>query len=150
MLAVLIIKTLLYVCILYFKLKKMFNINQLLNDVKLCNMFPESGIPQFQNVPLDLIFICIFFYIDINECERTPGLCRGGTCRNTPGSFYCQCPPGHELSPDKLSCKGSVIKFSCYYFSNWLFPVNYIQFLPCLLLIKYLKCINLKFLIFSN
>lgn len=41
----------------------------------------------------------------MNECEETPGLCRGGTCVNTEGSFNCLCPPGHELGPDKQSCK---------------------------------------------
>jgi hypothetical protein len=44
---------------------------------------------------------------DINECDSRPGLCRGGKCVNTAGSFRCDCPPGHELAPDKQSCKGN-------------------------------------------
>ena len=43
--------------------------------------------------------------MDINECDRTPGLCRGGRCINTPGSFHCECPRGHELAEDGKSCK---------------------------------------------
>ena len=43
--------------------------------------------------------------MDVNECDRDPGLCRGGYCVNTPGSWQCQCPPGHELTSDGAECK---------------------------------------------
>lgn len=42
---------------------------------------------------------------DIDECAETRGLCRGGRCVNTPGSFRCECGTGMELAPDRLSCK---------------------------------------------
>lgn len=46
------------------------------------------------------------FFADIDECERNPLLCRGGTCVNTEGSFRCDCPLGHELSPSQEECLG--------------------------------------------
>ncbi|MGH0150793.1 UNVERIFIED_CONTAM: hypothetical protein FKN15_022242 [Acipenser sinensis] len=41
---------------------------------------------------------------DVNECE-TPGLalCQH-SCRNSLGSFHCQCPPGHRLHPNGRNC----------------------------------------------
>uniref|UniRef100_A0A8C9F173 Fibrillin 2 n=1 Tax=Pavo cristatus TaxID=9049 RepID=A0A8C9F173_PAVCR len=43
-------------------------------------------------------------FSDIDECERNPLLCRGGMCVNTEGSFQCDCPVGHELSPSREEC----------------------------------------------
>lgn len=54
----------------------------------------------------DFILSFPVFFSDIDECERNPLLCRGGTCVNTEGSFQCDCPVGHELSPSHEECIG--------------------------------------------
>lgn len=47
-----------------------------------------------------------FHFADIDECLRDPLLCRGGACLNTEGSYRCECPPGHQLSPNISACIG--------------------------------------------
>lgn len=42
---------------------------------------------------------------DLDECTEFPGLCNGGSCQNTFGSFQCVCPAGYSLS-DMLVCNG--------------------------------------------
>ncbi|XP_037650240.1 fibrillin-1 [Sebastes umbrosus] len=42
---------------------------------------------------------------DINECQELPGLCQGGQCINTFGSFQCECPRGYALNPDNRVCE---------------------------------------------
>ncbi|XP_025841448.2 fibrillin-3 isoform X4 [Vulpes vulpes] len=42
---------------------------------------------------------------DIDECQELPGLCQGGDCGNTFGSFQCACPPGYHLNGDTRTCE---------------------------------------------
>ncbi|XP_049448813.1 fibrillin-1 isoform X2 [Epinephelus fuscoguttatus] len=42
---------------------------------------------------------------DINECQELPGLCQGGQCINTFGSFQCECPRGYTLNTETRVCE---------------------------------------------
>lgn len=46
-----------------------------------------------------------FTFTDVNECLINVGLCVNGRCRNTEGSFVCECADGYTLTPDGEQCR---------------------------------------------
>lgn len=59
---------------------------------------------------LALIVLFLFFGTDIDECQELPGLCQGGNCVNTFGSFQCECPAGYFLNEETRICEGDSAK----------------------------------------
>lgn len=46
--------------------------------------------------------------MDIDECRENPRICNGGKCRNTIGSFTCECTKGLLQGADGSSCVGTI------------------------------------------
>lgn len=47
-----------------------------------------------------------FLFLDIDECREFSGVCKGGRCSNTFGSFTCICPDGYKLDSTLRNCIG--------------------------------------------
>ena len=47
---------------------------------------------------------CIF--LDVNECNFNPDLCKNGQCINNDGSYRCQCYAGYVLDDTGRNCRG--------------------------------------------
>lgn len=50
--------------------------------------------------------MCLVCVSDIDECSTIPGVCDGGECTNTAGSYVCTCPRGFISSTDGSRCVG--------------------------------------------
>lgn len=46
------------------------------------------------------------YCIDINECENSAACSSPAVCKNTLGSYICDCPEGYKLAYDRKSCIG--------------------------------------------
>lgn len=52
-----------------------------------------------------IVCVCVS---DIDECSTNPGVCDGGECTNTAGSYVCTCPRGYITSTDGARCVGEL------------------------------------------
>lgn len=80
------------------------------SPVKVCSK-PTSGvwiwtvINSFNIIVHRSNFVLI---VDVNECIAIPGVCGGGTCVNSVGSYRCECKKGQRQNPITQDCEGEI------------------------------------------
>jgi Calcium-binding EGF domain. len=78
---------------------------------------------------------------DINEClelRDKPACGLNAVCRNLPGSYECQCPPGFNGNPFAL-CEGKSFVFSCSPYHLKLYCVVWLFKLCCFIKVSLLE-----------
>ena len=48
----------------------------------------------------------MYSILDIDECDKYPGLCPHGTCQNLVGSWMCKCDTGFDATNANQKCEG--------------------------------------------